>query len=266
MEFLNPLAFLLLFGILITFLKNKKFNFNEKLIKKVKFGRKKRFFIYLTAFIMFVIALARPVINNKEEKIPIPKKDLVIILDASKEMKCKDIYPNRFKAGIEKLNNLFQNLKLQNVSIIISDKLPYLLNPPSNDYDSIIYLLKHINTHNLFQSTISNIDNAIQTAKKDFPNSIIIVFSATNPKEKVIFYNLSLKPCVLDGNFYPKSSEGINFTYSHEDIKELIKIINSKNQEKFITIKRKKELFYYFLIIGLILVFIATIRIKKWNY
>ena len=264
MEFLNPLAFLFLFGVLIVFFKNKKFNFNEKLIKKVKFGRKKRFFIYLIAYIMFVIALARPVINNKEEKIPIPKKDLVIILDASKEMKCKDIYPNRFKAGIEKLNNLFQNLKLQNVSVIITDKLPYLLNPPSNDYDSIIYLLKHINTYNLFQSNISNIDNAIQTAK-NFKNSIILVFSATPPKEKVIFYNLSLKPCVLDGNFYPKSNKGINFTYSNKDIEELIKIINSKNQEKFITIKRKKELFYYFLIIGLILVFIAT-KGKKWNY
>lgn len=266
MEFLNPWAFLFLLGILVVFVKNDSLPFKneiiEKLVKKVRFGKKKRFFIYLIAYIFLVIALARPVINKGYTLIKLPKNNIVIILDASRAMKCNDIYPNRFEAAKEKLKKLFSHLNLENVSIVITDQKPYLLNPPSNDYSSILYLLNHVDTSNLFQSAYSTINTAINEVKKTFHNPLIIVFSYKPPKEG-IFYNISQKACSIDGFYYPYSMNGIHFSYSNEDIKKIVSLIDKKNKSKEIKIKNKKELFYYFLIIAIILIFIASIGRRK---
>ena len=259
MEFLNPLAFLLLLFIPIFFiLKNRSLPFKKEILEKItiktSFSKKKRFFLYLLAYIFFIIALSRPIIDKGYEKIPLPKKDVVILLDVSSPMKCKDIYPNRFEAAKEKIKKLLHKLNLENVSIIIVDKIPYLLNPPSNDYNSIIYLLDHINTHQLFKSFSSNLN------KVDIKGDKIIIAVSYLPYKKGIFYNVSLKPC--DG-FY--SNKGIKFSYSDEDIEKIASIIKKENSKKEIKIRNKTELFYYFLLIGLILVFIATFWRGKWE-
>jgi len=252
MEFLNIYAFLLLLLIPLFFIiKSYSLPFKKEIIEKItlktSFSKKKRFFLYLIAYLFFVIALARPVIDKGFETINLPKKDIVILLDASKPMKCNDIYPNRFEAAKEKIAKLFKKLKFENVSIIIVDKNPYLLNPPSNDYNSIIYLLNHVDTSTLFQSFSSNL-NKVNIKS----NKIVIAFSYV-PYKKGIFYNISLKPCL---GFF--SNKGIKFTYSDDDINQIASIIKKENSNKTIKIKQKTELFYYFLIIGLILVFFAT--------
>jgi len=266
MEFLNPWAFLFLAGLFVVFAKNNKLPFKKEIIKKLvkntTFGKKKRFFIYLLGYVFLVLALSRPVINNGYTTVKLPKNNIVIILDASKAMKCNDIYPNRFEAAKEKIKQLFSKLNLQNVSVIITDNIPYLLNPPSNDYNSILYLLNHVDTDNLFQSNYSTINSAINAAKKNIKNPLIIVFSYTMPKEG-IFYNISKKACKIDGDYYPFVKSGIQFTYSDNDINKIISLINKKNKSKTVKIKNYKEFFYYFLIIGIILIFIASIGRRK---
>ena len=263
MEFLNPYALFLLLGCLIVFIKNKNLPFKkeilERITQKVSFTKKKRFFIYLLAYIFLVLALARPIIKHGYTTVQLPKSTIAVILDASAPMKCKDIYPTRFDAAVEKLKVLFSKLKLQNVSVIISDNNPYLLNPPSNDYDSIIYLLKHINKNYLFTSHISNINKAINSAQKNLKKPLIfLTLSYTKPK-KGIFYNIAKKPCMG----YSVENEGIKFSYSNNDIKKIAEIIKSKEKSKSIKILDKTELFYYFLIIALLLIFTATFWRKK---
>jgi len=257
MEFLNPFAFILLLGILVVFIKNKNLPFKKEILNKittkVKFSKKKRFFLYLLAYIFLVIALARPVIKHGYTTVTLPKNNIVIILDASAPMKCKDIYPNRFDASINKINKLFKNLNMQNVSIVLVDNRAYLLNPPSNDYDSIIYLLKHINKNMLFTSPFSNINKAIDEI--NIKNPLFLTISYKKPK-KGIFYNVALKPCLG----YKPNSEGIKFSYSDKDIKKIASILNKNEKQKTIKILNKTELFYYFLIIALILIFIASFR------
>ena len=263
MEFLNPLAFLLLFGVLIIFIKNKNLPFRKEILKKittkVKFSKKDRLILYTIAYIFLVIALARPIINNGYTYVNLPKSNIVIILDASKPMKCKDIYPNRFDASINKISKLFKKFNMQNVSIVIVDNNPYLLNPPSNDYNSITYLLKHINKTYLFTSPTSNIDLAINEAKKNIKNPIFLTISYQDPSEG-LFYNVSKKQCLA-----PISDEGIKFTYSDDDINKIASIINKKEEQKKVKILDKKELFYYPLIIAFILIFIATYWRSKWK-
>jgi len=262
MEFLNPWALILLLGVFVLFLKNQKLPFKreilEKITTKVKFSKKKRFFLYLTAYIFIVFALARPVINHGYTTIRLPKSNIVVILDASAPMKCKDIYPTRFDAAINKLNKLFKRLNMQNVSVVIVDNEPYLLNPPSSDYDSIIYLLKHINKTYLFTSPFSNINEAINKAEKNIKNPVFLTISYQKPK-KGIFYNVGMKEC-LNATI---SDEGIKFTYSDKDIQQISQILNKKEKTKKIKILDKTELFYYFLIIALILIFFASFGRKK---
>ena len=263
MEFLNPYALFLLLGCLIVFIKNKNLPFKkeilEKITQKVPFAKKKRFFIYLLAYILLVLALARPIIKHGYTTVKLPKSTIAIILDASAPMKCKDIYPTRYDAAVEKLKVLFSKLNLQNVSIIISDNKPYLLNPPSNDYDSIIYLLKHINKNFLFTSPVSNINKAIESAQKTLKKPLIfLTISYTKPK-KGIFYNFAKKPCMG----YSVENGGIKFSYSNGDIKKIADILKNKEKSRTIKILDKTELFYYFLITSLILIFIATFGRKK---
>jgi len=263
MEFLNPYAFILLLGCLVVFIKNNNLPFKkkilEKITKKVSFTKKKRFFIYLLAYVFLVFALARPIIKHGYTTVKLPKSTIVIILDASAPMKCKDIYPTRYDAAIEKLKVLFSKLNLQNVSVIISDNNPYLLNPPSNDYNSIIYLLKHVNKNQLFTSPISHINKAINAAKKSLKKPLIfLTISYTKPKTG-LFYNFAKKPC----KGYGVEDSGIKFSYSNEDIEKIVSILKNKEKSKTIKILDKTELFYYFLIIALILIFIATFWRKK---
>ena len=263
MEFLNPYAFILLLGCLIVFIKNKNLPFKKEIIDKitlkVSFNKKKRFFIYILAYIFLVFALARPVIINGYTNVKLPKSTIAIILDTSIPMKCKDIYPTRYDAAVEKLKILFSKLNLQNVSIIISDNNPYLLNPPSNDYNSILYLLKHVNKNYLFTSPLSNINKAIDSAKKTLKKPLLfLTISYTKPK-RGIFYNFAKKPCMG----YGVEESGIKFSYSNEDINKIASILKEKEKSKTIKILDKTELFYYFLIIALILIFIATFWRKK---
>ncbi len=262
MEFLNPFAFILLLGLIIVFLKNKNLPFQknilEKITTKVSFNKKKRFILYLIAYILLIFALARPIIKHGFTYVTLPKNNIVIILDASAPMKCKDIYPDRFDAAINKIKLLFKKLNMQNVSIIIVDNQPLLLNPPSNDYDAIIYLLNHINKNFLFTSPISNVNEAINEAKKTIKNPIFLTISYQAPKEG-LFYNIAKKSCLNT----KISNKGIKFSYSNKDIEKIAKILNKKETQKRIKILDKTELFYYFLLIALILIFIASFGRSK---
>ena len=90
MEFLNPIAFLLLLIIpFLFFIKNKNLPFSKEVAKKIvlkgKISKKSKFYLLIISFILFIIALAKPVINNKEITIKAPIEDIIIALDISKK-------------------------------------------------------------------------------------------------------------------------------------------------------------------------------------
>jgi Ca-activated chloride channel family protein len=256
MEFLNPWAFLFLIFIPVIWkLKNKNLPFSKEVLKKIviNFGisKKKRLIFYLIAYFMFVIALARPVSGITQKTITIKKNDIVILLDGSYLMKKNDIYPNRFDAAIEKLKTLFSNLKTQNVALILVKQYPYLISPLTTDYNSIIYLLKHINKQQLFNSP-SNFELAIKKAKKISKNPIILTISYM-PQNGDISYVINSK----------KFQNAINFTYSNEDIEKILKQLNKKENSKKITLSQTNELFYYPLMIGILFLFLGNFSIRR---
>jgi Ca-activated chloride channel family protein len=258
MEFLNPFAFLLLIFVPILWkIKNKKLPFSKSVLNKIviNYGvsKKKRFVFYLLSYIFFITALARPVSGIVQKHITIKKNDIIILLDGSYLMKKNDIYPTRFDAAVEKLKVLFSKLKDQNVGLLIVKDYPYLISPLTTDYNSIIYLLKHINKKQLFD-TASNFELAIQKAKKLSKHPVILSISYMPQKGDVVY--------VINSK---KFKNVVNFTYSNQDIKDILSLLSKKENSKTITLTQTNELFYYPLIAGIIFLFLGNFSVRRKN-
>ena len=257
MEFLNPIAFLLLLIIpFLFFIKNKNLPFSKEVAKKIvlkgKISKKNKFYLLIISFILFIIALAKPVINNKEITIKAPTQDIIIALDISKKMDKQEFYPNNLEFAKSKIKKLLTFLNFQNVALILFDKNTFLVSPLTQDYESIIYLLNHLNLTNLNRSINPNIENAINVAKTLSKNPKIILFTSSSyiPSNKNVFiYHISKNKI--------NSSNIFNATYSNKNLKKLSLLLNS-NENKDTKIKDTTMLFYYPLFLGLTL-FIFTL-------
>jgi len=263
MEFLNTWAFLGLLIIPLFFVfKPKKLQINPKIVIKTKFTKKIRFFIFLTAYVLLITALARPVILNSTQKVKVSNLNLVVLLDASKGMACKDIYPNRFEAAINKLKELFKHLRYQNTAVILVGDNPYLLSPLTTDYSSIIYLLEHIDKKEILKGE-SNFFKAYKTAEEiaPAPRIFLTISYKAIPYKNTINYVIGHE-CFMDNIDYSASNKGIKFSYSNSDVLEIANKINSFSKSKEITVKKQKELFYYPLLLALVLIFMGSFSIR----
>jgi Ca-activated chloride channel family protein len=254
MEFLNPWAFVLLSAIpAILLVKSAKTPFSkeisEKIIIKGVISKKTKFYLLLGALFLFVTALSRPVINNGVITIKAPVQNVVIALDISHMMDKNDLYPNRYEFAKNKIRNLLTHLNSQNTALILFDQNTYLISPPTKDYESLIYLLKHTDLKDLRRTYTSDIQNLVESANKLVKNPKIVIFTANThiPKSKNVFVYLCSKENIKAPNVFTAE-------YSNTDLKKLAKLLNaSKNRE--IKIKDKTELFYFPLAAGMLILF-----------
>ena len=254
MEFLNFNAFLALLIIpLLFYIKSKNLPLSKdvarKIILKGKISKKTKFFLLIISYVLFITALARPIINNGYITIKAPLQNLVIALDISAQMDKKDIYPNRFEYAKTKIKELLKQLNAQNTALILFDKNAYLISPPTKDYNSLIYLLDHTDIKELKRSPKSDIQNMITSAKKLVKNPKIVIFTSENyiPENKNIFVYHTSKTEISGPNIF-------NAQYSNENLKNLIKQLRA-SKSKEIKIKDKTELFYYPLGAGILILF-----------
>jgi Ca-activated chloride channel family protein len=132
MEILNPYAFLFLAFLPLFFKRN-----NKQITKIVLYSSKNYFF--LIAYLFLIIAFSRPVINNGKIKVKLPKTNIVVAIDISKNMLNKDFYPNDLEFVKNKFLKFLDYLKDENVAVILFNQNVYMLTPFSRDYDSILY-------------------------------------------------------------------------------------------------------------------------------
>ena len=253
MEFLNLWAFIFLIP-LFFIKKNRKF---EKL-KKIIISNPKKNFLFILAYILFVVALARPVINNGIEKVKFNNLKILVAIDASEGMKCKDVYPTRFDGALKKLNQLFKYLDYQNVEVVLVADRVYMVTPFTNDYNSVSYLLNHINRDNFFKSE-ANFEALKEYYKKIEKPKTEIVFSY-HKVDAPFSYVVGLKSCMIDGNVYPTSG---GFSYNDGDMKELADKINSISKSKDVVVHKRKELFIYPLAFGILLLFLGLFNLRR---
>ena len=238
------------------------------------------------AFVCFGYGLVQMLIF--EPIMPYENPKIVFVLDVSKSMQAKDLFPSRLAMATKKLQILLKTYKPCS-SIIIFAQNAYLLSPFSCDYLTQIQQLQKLHTNKLpwydkvFENALdtgaSNGDLALESAKL-YGDTIIILSDGefitqdsmlwvfATPQGSVIEIDSAL---LYDENHQVVQSiplpqaliQGVMFSYNNKDIQKIASFLG-KNIHHAPPTLHKLDSARISLILGLILLFIslygATLR------
>lgn len=101
--------------------------------------------IYLLVFILLIVAMAQPVIEEGVVKVRAPERTITIALDISASMQSNDLYPSRLGVARNKLLRLLDALKDERVRVLAFGKDVYVLSPASRDRQSVRSIVERFN-------------------------------------------------------------------------------------------------------------------------
>lgn len=231
--------------------------------------------LFFIAIILMILALGRPVMDEKEHSFKQEVASIVIAIDVSKSMLATDIYPNRLNFARQKLLDIIEISKKNALAVILFAKHSFILSPVTQDFNSLKILVNNLNTQSDFENG-SNIYSTLEATNKllkDYENKNLILLTDGGNKQEykkeiefanknnINIYTIALAtktptPIKLnDGNFMTKKDGSIVTVSLNENIKNLsintnggyINFSNSNNDIKQIvqdinTKSAKKEL------------------------
>lgn len=176
-------SFLLIY-LLITKQSKIENYFSKSALKKLSISNqylsnKTRNLLLFLSLIFMIIALARPVSNEKIKEIESNLIPIIIAIDISKSMKANDLYPNRVDFAKRKLLNILEISSNNNIGIILFAKTSFLLSPLTQDFNSLKILLNNLDTTINFDNG-TNIYSVIETSQKllkDYSNKNLILLT-----------------------------------------------------------------------------------------
>jgi Ca-activated chloride channel family protein len=185
--------YVLLILIILVFISGKVKNFtryfSQEMEDKIIIGNNKQklnFVLLLASFIFLILALSRPVIENKPITVPKTNLDIVVAFDISKSMMCDDVYPNRLQFAKNKFDNLIENLKDENVGALGFSSRAFLVAPITNDYASLKYLISNLDTSFVStkgSSTMEALKSTKQLLKHSKEKALIIFSDGTDSED-----------------------------------------------------------------------------------
>ena len=191
MEFLNANVFyvmlvplILLFILTVTSKKSIDKYFSKEILEKLKVGNQylstnARNTFYFLVLLLFIIALSRPVINQKEQNVKQTLIPIVIALDVSSSMLVEDIYPNRIALAKKKLQAIIKKAKNATIGVLLFAKDSFILSPVTEDFISLKYIVDNLDTNVDFTNG-SNIFATLDATKymlEDFKVKNLIILS-----------------------------------------------------------------------------------------
>ena len=238
-------SFILMYFILT---KQSKLNtyFSKNALEKLSvsnqyFSNKSRSITLFLALIFMIIALARPVTNEKINDIESQLNAVVIAIDVSKSMNAIDIYPNRLEFAKRKLLDIIDTSNTEAIGVILFAKSSFLLSAVTQDLASLKLLINNFDRGINFDNG-TNIFSTLETTQKllkDYKskNLILLTDGADNTdfkneiefanKNNINIYTLALgttQGSVIkqeDGNYLTDSKGNIVNVKLNENIKEL---------------------------------------------
>ena len=126
-----------------------------------------KFIIFLTAFALVIISLARPQIGSKIEEAKQIGMDVVIVLDVSMSMQADDIKPSRLEKAKHEVSRLIEKLQGDRIGLVIFSGNAYVQFPLTSDYAAANLLLNAVDVSSVPQPGTS-IASAIQLAANSF--------------------------------------------------------------------------------------------------
>jgi len=102
--------------------------------------------LLLAAAALFIAALARPVVERGEIEVQRSTIDLIVGFDISNSMFANDIYPSRLALAKRKFDNLLGDVNGTRVGIIGFSARAFMVSPLTEDFSTLRYLAKNMNT------------------------------------------------------------------------------------------------------------------------
>lgn len=177
--YINVIYLMLLPSIILMILIIKKKNsfekyFSQEVLEKLSvssqyFSNKARNITLFISLLFMIIALARPVTNEKTHDTKKQLNAIVIAIDVSKSMMANDIYPNRLEFAKKKLLSLIEISKTNALGVILFAKSSFLLSPVTQDFTSLKILIENLDTGINFDNG-TNIYSTLETTKKLLKN------------------------------------------------------------------------------------------------
>lgn len=97
-------------------------------------GRWWKTVIFLAAFFLFIVSLARPAWNPRPEKVETRGRDIVFLLDVSKSMLAEDLKPNRLDRAKLAIQDLLEILEGDRVALVAFAGTSVVKCPLTQDY------------------------------------------------------------------------------------------------------------------------------------
>ena len=140
----------------------------ERLSKSISHRRRLwKIALILTAFFVWIIALANPQIGTRVEEIKRQGVDIFIALDVSKSMMAEDVAPNRFERARQEISDFIDALQGDRFGLILFAGLAYVQCPLTLDYSAAKLFLSESEIGMVPQPGTS-ITEAISTATRSF--------------------------------------------------------------------------------------------------
>ncbi len=176
MSFLYPNVFfmmliplILLILLILTNKDNMEKYFSKDILEKLAVGKKgldknTRNGLFFAVLVLFIAALARPVMDKKDIEVKQKLIPLVIALDLSRSMQAEDIYPNRISLAKKKLKDIISLFPNATIGILLFAEDSFILSPVTEDFVSLNYIVDNIDTSSQL-SNGSNISAVLQGTK-----------------------------------------------------------------------------------------------------
>ena len=158
---------------------------NKLSISNQYFSNKTRNIILFLSLIFMIIALARPVTNEKINNSETSLTPIIIAIDVSKSMKAVDLFPYRLEFAKQKLLNILDNSKTEAIGVILFAKSSFLLSPVTEDFNSLKILIKNLDTGINFDNG-TNIYSTLETTNKllkNYSNKNLLLLTDGGDKE-----------------------------------------------------------------------------------
>jgi len=122
---------------------------------------------YFLMFLFIILALAGPVVEQGKATVRMPEERLLVALDISDSMLCRDLYPNRLEFSKRKLIALLQEMPTNAVGLLAFAKESFLLSPPSRDHRTLAFFVRGLQSSGI-SAQGTNILTLLKAAERVF--------------------------------------------------------------------------------------------------
>lgn len=151
-----------------------------------------KFCLLIVAFVLLIVAAARPQYGQKENTVKRQGIEVMVALDISNSMLAEDVAPNRIDRAKQMLSKMIDNMVDDKVGLVVFAGEAFTQLPITCDYVSAKMFLNTI-TPNLIQTQGTAIGTALQTAISSFGSleseagrAIVLITDGENHEDDAI--------------------------------------------------------------------------------